>query len=101
MGTLKEAYLYVVERRKCIRPNISFLQQLWKYENTIFGDEFEHSIKYKDLQIISRLQRKWNKEMDRKGKNSVTINRAMIMEINDRKVEVQSIVEEGPDDALK
>ena len=80
--TLKKAYIHVITRRQCIRPNISFLQQLWQYENVIFGEDFEHSVQYKDLRGIMRLYKKWQKELQRKGAAQQQINRDAIIQIN-------------------
>ena len=80
--TLKEAYIYVIGKRQCIRPNISFLQQLWQYETVLFGEECEHSVQHKDLRIISRLHRKLKKELQPKGADKESINRETIIQIN-------------------
>ena len=80
--TLKKAYIHVITRRQCIRPNISFLQQLWQYENVIFGEDVEHSVQYKDLRGIMRLYKKWQKELQRKGVDRQRINRDAIIQIN-------------------
>ena len=72
----------MVDRRQCIRPNVSFLQQLGQYESEIFGDGVEHSVDHKDLRSIQRLYRKWLKELHGKGANKDQISRDMITNIN-------------------
>ena len=72
----------MIGKRQCIRPNISFLQQLWQYETVLFGEECEHSVQHKDLRIISRLHRKLKKELQPKGADKESINRETIIQIN-------------------
>ena len=81
--TLKESYVYVINKRSCTRPNFVFLQQLWKYENVLFGDKFEHSIDNKQLRNISGLyKKKWLKELKQNPINFDNISKETIMKMN-------------------
>ena len=88
--TLKQSYIYVIGKRSCIRPNYVFLQQLWKYENVLFGDEFENSINSKELRNISGLyKKKWLKQLKQNPINFDNIKRETILEMNDKDNNVQ------------
>lgn len=81
--TLKQSYIYVIDKRSCIRPNYIFLQQLWNYENILFGDKFEHSITSKELRNISGLyKKKWLKELKQNPINFDNINKETIVAKN-------------------
>lgn len=64
--TLKQAYIYVVNRRQCIRPNYIFLKQLLEYEHILYGQSYVNSVDPKNLRNISGLYKKqWKKELQK------------------------------------
>ena len=50
--SLMESFQHVYNKRNCINPNIGFLQQLFKYENELFG---QNSIDKNELKNIKKL----------------------------------------------
>eukprot|EP01084_Bolivina_argentea_P018669 34732_1 len=99
--TIKHAYIYVINKRSCIRPNYVFLQQLLKYENILFGDDFKNSIDSKDLRNISSLyKKKWRKELQKKQFDFAMINVNAIIKLENKQNNQENMIqnEENKDD---
>eukprot|EP01083_Nonionella_stella_P075390 204950_1 len=93
--TLKEAYIYVMSKRSCIRPNYVFLQQLLKYETALFGEHFTNSIADKDLRNISSLYKKrWKKEVQKKQFDHITAGAIIEAIRKQKKIQCQLQTEE-------